>query len=325
MTDDLETEGLPLSQDFPDFHQTQGRDTILTCSFCSFTTRDRQQLHGHKNQEHPKCDICHLQVEDNESLTNHKITHETTNCTVCGKNVESGDIQKHKNMHEKYELFGKELEKGKVKANKKPSKLTGYNIFIKESYANLAREERNLSSADIMRNLGNQWKQMSKTDKKAYNDLADEKNKTSSEVNSQIDQQDRTFTCPWCDKKFPTKTECKAHLLRDHVTGPDSNALNSVVPDVNQDTLKKCEICHILMRQSALAEHKKSHENNDEITLEEEICEDTVEEGTADGVYEDTGEGEGADIQESTSSVVPKVRLLTYHSLLSQLLSHVSR
>ena len=60
--------------------------------------------------------------------------------------------------------------------DKKQTKMTGYNVFVKEKFAEISGEHKELSNAEIMRLVAGRWKNMSKEDQRPYLDLADQRN-----------------------------------------------------------------------------------------------------------------------------------------------------
>ena len=243
---------IPVSQDFPNFMQSQGRDTILTCKLCKYTSRDKDEINLHM-KEHPKCEQCQKSFLDAQVLEEHLSEHEVTECSICKKYVNKLDIDDHINAHEKYTMFGKTLEKGKLKAketSKKASKVTGYNVFVKENYNKVIKDE-NISRAEAMKVLGAQWKLLDVNEKKAYNEIADRRNCTESEQNL------TKYACPWCGTEFEGKGDYKNHLAN-HMSSAEGNSLNRIEPGPSQDTLSKCPNCDLMMRKSAIDEHIKN-------------------------------------------------------------------
>ena len=73
---------------------------------------------------------------------------------MCGKDVLSKDKRNHENMHDKHKKQLKGLAKGKVTKTRTKTKTTGYNVFVKEKFAEIAQEQPELSNADIMKLVG---------------------------------------------------------------------------------------------------------------------------------------------------------------------------
>ena len=163
---------------------------------------------------------------------------------------------------------------------------------------------KSLTSAEVLKILGAQWKNLSIAEKKAYNDLADERNKE--ETPTQISA---CFTCPWCDETFDNKDECKKHAKGHNQRVGDG--LNQIVPDTDQDTLKKCQLCNLLLRESALDEDIKSHnveEESDPVSLsDEEVLLNDEEEVVDEIALEELPENTGNYV-----SVLPKVSKFLY-------------
>ena len=67
------------------------------------------------------------------------------------------------------------------------------------------------------------------------------------------------------------------------MSGGSGNQLNRIIPDDNQDQIKKCNVCGLMVNQNTLEEHLKSH--GPEVTLQElaNVPEVTLEEQVDDG------------------------------------------
>ena len=290
VADENETENntddeLAQSQDYPGLYQSQGRDTMKFCSLCGFSTRSVDDMEKHTN-EHHGCDICKKMFVTENDLEEHtREKHTTFRCSVCLKDVPTKDKVSHENMHDKHMKQVKAMEKGKVVKTKSKTKTTGYNVFVKEKFAEISEEQKHLSNAEVMKVIGTRWKSLSKTDQKPYCDLADSRNLTNSD-----DRKESALSCVWCDKTCLTKDILKTHMKTHMTTASSGNQLNRFQPDANQDQIKKCVICGLMTNQNNLEEHMKNHdvavheqsptttttaevEGESEVTLEE-LCEE---------------------------------------------------
>ena len=127
--------------------------------------------------EHSGCNICKKRFVTEEELEEHtRKKHTTHKCDICHKEILDDEKASHENMHEKHKKQLKGLEKGKVTKSKKKTKTTGYNVFVKEKFAEISDEQPQLSNSEIMKIIGARWKNLSKADQKPYCDLADQKN-----------------------------------------------------------------------------------------------------------------------------------------------------
>ena len=125
---------MPASQDFPQFTQTKGRDTLMTCNLCPFSSRKEHDLETHMESVHPECPECRKRLKSFEELSEHVKKHELVKCDVCQLDVQKDEQESHSKMHENYALFSKVLKKGKITKAKKPTKPSAYNVFVKENY-----------------------------------------------------------------------------------------------------------------------------------------------------------------------------------------------
>ena len=262
------------SQDYPGLYQSQGRDTMKFCSLCDFATRCVDAMETHAS-EHPGCNICKKRFVTEAELQEHIAKkHTTYNCTVCRKEIPSEERASHENMHEKHKKQLKGLEKGKVTKAKKKTKTTGYNVFVKEKFAEISAEQQQLSNAEVMKIVGARWKSLSKADQSPYCDLADGRNTPNVEA-----EHESTFTCVFCDKKVLTKDLLKTHMKSHMGSSNSGNQLNRFGPDAQQDQIKKCNVCGLMLNKNTLTEHMKSH---DEIQVQNAVENEVVQDDVAD-------------------------------------------
>lgn len=267
------------SQDYPGMYQSMGRDTMKFCTLCDYTTRCANDMSRHVDG-HPECILCKKRLVTAEELVKHMEGHATFGCTTCGKDVLEVDKEKHENMHKNHKKQLKALDKGKVTKSKTKSKPSGYNVFVKQKFAEISEEFTHLTNAEVMKVVGSRWKALSKDDQKHFCDLAEGKSNTAENegaqaVSSKID-------CMFCEKSFANKELAKKHV-KEHMSGGSGNQLNRIIPDDNQDQIKKCNVCGLMVNQNTLEEHLKSH--GPEVTLEElaNVPEVTLEEQVDDG------------------------------------------
>ena len=254
------------SQDYPGLYQSQGRETFKFCSFCDFKTRNEIEMVEH-SQVHPQCQVCKKSFKTDIDLNEHIKVHTTYTCKVCNKEELVENKEKHENMHKKHKLQLKALGKGKVSKSTVKSKMTGYNLFVKEKFAEIATEQENLSNPEIMKIVGGKWKSMTSSEKKIYNDLADKRNDIGSSANIVVDDYSNTIKCCWCEKTFGDKDDAKKHM-KEHMQRQV------------QDQLKKCSICGLMLNQTSLSDHMKTHTVSDKVgpPTTEEILEDEDDE-----------------------------------------------
>jgi hypothetical protein len=176
----------------------------------------------------------------------------------------------------------KGLEKGKVTKTRTKTKTTGYNVFVKEKFAEIAQEQPELSNADVMKLVGGRWKNMSKVDQKPYCDLADQRN---APVNVESTETPKV-SCVWCDKMFDTKEMAKTHM-KIHLSSSTGNQLNRFAPDDLQDHIKKCNVCGLMLNERNIAEHMKIHEPEN-LLVEVSIIDDEASEQIEETLEEAT-------------------------------------
>ena len=133
-------------------------------------------------------------------------------------------------MHENYEKQLKALEMGKVKRTVTKTKTTGYNVFVKEKFSEIAEQHKDLSNAEIMKIVGGRWKSLSKQEQKPYCDLADSRS-----VLKEVTVASASISCPWCDRTFKDKNKAKKHMKEEHMATRTGNQLNRLQPDQSQD------------------------------------------------------------------------------------------
>ena len=71
-------------------------------------------------------------------------------------------------------------------------KPSGYNVFVKQKFAEISEEFTHLTNAEVMKVVGSRWKALSKDDQKHFCDLAEGKSNTAENegaqaVSSEID------------------------------------------------------------------------------------------------------------------------------------------
>ena len=153
--------------------------------------------------------------------------------------------------------------------------MTGYNVFVKEKFAEIGGEHKELSNEGIMRLVAGRWKNMSKEDQRPYLDLADQRNAPENvsapgnapgntlgnvpDAPATEPTSSQTISCVWCDKTFQTKELAKTHFKTHMSSSSGGNRLNRLVPDEHQDHIKKCAICGLRLNERNLAEHMKNH------------------------------------------------------------------
>ena len=124
---------------------------------------------------HPECTKCKKRFESVEDLTKHMESHEVIKCDICQQDVPKVDEESHGKMHENCELFGKVLKKGKITKDKKSTKPTAYNVFVKENYNSVLTEMRTNGErsgrSEVMKTLGERLKRMTTDEKKIYKDM----------------------------------------------------------------------------------------------------------------------------------------------------------
>ena len=253
-TDDEEE--IAQSQDYPGLYQSKGRETMKFCDLCDYTTRNPTEMEHHL-ENHPECCFCKKRVKTNEELQKHMDNHETLKCNVCNKDISKEDHTNHKLMHENHEKQMRALGKGKVVKTKTKAKTTGYNVFVKEKFKEIAQEHKDLTNAEIMKIVGGRWKSMSKADQKPYYDLAENKTVAAASENPVPTV---GIPCAWCEKTFKTKDQAKKHI-REHLGNSNGNQLNRIEPDQNQDQITKCNVCGLMVNRMTIDDHKKNHEN----------------------------------------------------------------
>lgn len=270
--DSDEDDEISQSQDYPGLYQSKGRDTMKFCDLCDFTTRMPAEMEHHV-RNHPECCFCKKRLKTDEELEKHLEDHETIKCNVCSKDISKEEHHSHRAMHENHQKQMKALEKGKVVKTKTKSKITGYNIFVKEKFKEIAEQHKDLTNTDIMKIVGGKWKSMSKADKKPYCDLAENSTVAAASEN-QVPISD--IPCAWCERTFNSKDQAKKHIM-EHLASRTGNQLNRIQPDQNQDHITKCNLCGLMVNQQNIDDHMKNHEvATEEIVTETNAAEEPV-------------------------------------------------
>ena len=292
------------SQDYPALIQSTGKDTLKSCDLCHFTSRSKTEFEEHVKNEHPKCQMCKINLKDNEVLNDHMEYHKTNICAKCEKDVPFTELKKHEEIHAKYASFGQGLKKGKV-GKKNGGKTNGWCVFLKENYNDEATKLKKdftpgveINHGDVSKSLAAKWSSMSKTQKKVCTDKAKEMNdmievNIDLEVDSRgikrtidlgecnnretrmrplVDHKDE-YTCPFCHEKCSDTHNFKIHMIRKHQA---TEAINE------EEFIKTIEI----------DEHEE--DSNDDNKKEEEII---VEEVT-NLMLEEATTGDDAEVEE---------------------------
>ena len=273
---DSEDDEISQSQDYPGLYQSKGRDTMKFCNLCDFTTRNPTEMEDHA-RNHPECCFCKKRMKNNEHLENHMKDHETIKCIVCSKDISKEDYNNHRVMHENHQKQMKALDKGKVVKTKSKSKTTGYNVYVKEKFKDIAAQHKDLTNAEIMKKVGSSWKEMTKADKKPYCDLADNGTVAAAPENP-VPTND--IPCAWCERTFKSKDQAKKHMT-EHISHSSGNQLNRIQPGPNQEHITQCNKCGAMVNRSNIDDHMKNHADAaEEIVDEVDAIEEPV--GTDD-------------------------------------------
>jgi hypothetical protein len=204
-------------------------------------------------------------------------------------------------MHENHKKQLKALEKGKVKRTVTKTKTTGYNVFVKEKFNEIGEQHKDLTNAEIMKIVGGRWKALSKQEQKPYCDLADSRN-----VSNENPVVSSSISCAWCDRTFKNKNEAKKHMKEEHMATSTGNQLNRLQPDQNQDHIKKCDVCGLMLNERTMDDHIKTHgtvshqehEVADAVEISNEEPEVTLEESVVNEMNEDNSEVEESVVNE---------------------------
>ena len=154
------------SEDYPRYGQSQTQNTLKTCTFCQYLTRNETDMNNHIEREHPKCDQCDTRTESGTTLTEHKkTTHNLFKCTICQQCVPTSESVEHMKMHRTQEQYNREITEG----FKKPKPPRGWNIFLKTKKAELKAISPTMTHQLLTAQVSAKWKSLSKAEKQMWN------------------------------------------------------------------------------------------------------------------------------------------------------------
>ena len=185
---------------------------------------------------HPTCAECGKRLVDFNDLKNHEEEHVRFKCNVCGNEILSKEKAVHMEMHVRQDLFKKTLENGKTlkkpKAKTDVKTATGYNVFVKMNHSKLKDQNPGLTTDQVRKLVGAEWKSLGVVGQQVYKDLA----RNSGEVQ-----------------------ETQATNRTDGVSQGQgrTNQLNRITPDADQGRIHACNMCGALYSGSAELENHK--------------------------------------------------------------------